>query len=74
MVRTTLGKLESHAFFLLFIAFILTVFWYSMWGILDDMADYMKKKLGLTKHTIYIGMLGFVLIVVAIFPKMLERF
>ena len=43
-LSTTL-RLEEHAFFILFIALVRLVWWYAVWGLLDEFTSYLQKHL-----------------------------
>jgi hypothetical protein len=74
MAIKSLGDLEKHAFYILFIAFVLILFWFSLWGLLDEIVDEIKRRSGCKKHGVYLGMLLVVLGIIAFFPRALERF
>ena len=66
-------RLEEHAFFIIFIALILMVFWHAVWELLGELTDYLHKKYGMKKVHIYmISLLG-VLLLIGIFPQILEK-
>lgn len=66
-------KLEEHAFFILFIAVILMVFWHAVWELLGELTNYLHEKYGMKKTHVYmISLLG-VLLLIGIFPQILEK-
>ena len=66
-------RLEEHAFFVLFIAFTLVVFWHSCWELLSEMAEYLNKKYHISKVKIYLISLLMVLLLIGIFPQILQK-
>lgn len=70
---STTIRLEEHAFFVLFIALILMVFWHSVWQLLDEFTEFMNKKYGIRKLSINIVLLLIVLLLIGIFPQILQK-
>ena len=66
-------KLEEHAFFILFIAVILMVFWHAVWELLGELTDYLHKKYGMKKVHIYMLSLLSVVLLIGVFPQILEK-
>ena len=66
-------KLEEHAFFILFIALVLMVFWHAVWELLGELTDYLHEKYGMKKVHIYVLSLLGVLLLIGIFPQILEK-
>ena len=66
-------KLEEHAFFILFVAIILMVFWHAVWELLGELTDYIHKRYGVKKRDIYIISLLIVMLLVGIFPQILQK-
>lgn len=66
-------KLEEHAFFILFIAVILMVFWHAVWELLGELTDYLHKKYGMKKVHIYMISLLCVTLLIGVFPQILEK-
>lgn len=71
-LSTTL-KLEEHAFFILFIAVILMVFWHAVWELLGELTDYINKEYGIKKRDVYIISLMIVMLLIGIFPQILQK-
>jgi succinate dehydrogenase hydrophobic anchor subunit len=68
-----LGRLEEHAFFILFMAFILIMLWHGIWGLADSFEQYLHERYGFKKiHFNLTTVLGVVLII-GLFPQILEK-
>lgn len=75
-MANTLGRnfqLEQHAFFVLFIAFVLMVFWHAVWELLGELTEYLNKKYGIKKRDVYLISLLLVILLIGIFPQILEK-
>ena len=66
-------KLEEHAFFILFIALILMVFWHAVWELLGELTEYVNKTYGIKKRDVYLISLLLVVLLIGIFPQILEK-
>ncbi len=73
MPGKSLGQLEEHAFFILFLATVLVVFWVAVWGLVEGGVTYMEERYGIKKIKLYIGLLGSVILVIGLFPQLLEK-
>jgi len=76
MMGISLGritKIEEHAFFILFIGVLLIMFWHAIWELLNEMTDYLHTKQGLKKWKVYVLSLLFVLLMIGIFPQILQK-
>ena len=70
---STTIKLEEHAFFILFVAIILMVFWHAVWELLGELTDYIHRQYGVKKRDVYIISLMIVTLLIGIFPQILEK-
>ena len=66
-------RLEEHAFFILFIAVVIMIFWHSVWELLSDFTSYIEKKYGYKRWKIHATSLLCILILIAVFPQILTR-
>jgi len=66
-------KMEEHAFFILFIAFIIVLFWHAVWELLNELVDYLHQKYGMKKTYVYIIYLMIVILIIGLFPQVLEK-
>ena len=68
-----LGKLEEHAFFILFMAFILIMLWHGIWGLADTLEHYLHERYGVKK--IYFNGITIlcVVLVIGVYPQILEK-
>lgn len=73
MPMKSLGDIENHAFFILFVAFILIVFWHAIWELLTEFTEYIHRRYAIPKWKLYLLSLLGVMIVIAICPQILEK-
>jgi hypothetical protein len=66
-------RLEEHAFFILFIAFVLMVFWHSVWQLLDEFTEFLNKKYGIRKISVNLVFLLIVFLLIGMFPQILQK-
>ena len=65
--------MEEHAFFILFIAFIIVVFWYAVWELLDEFVEYLNRKYGVKNTHTNIVILLLVILIIGFFPQVLNK-
>jgi hypothetical protein len=65
--------LEEHAFFVLFIAFIVVLFWHALWELSNEFVNYLHEKYGVKKSHVYMIYLLIVILLIGIFPQVLEK-
>jgi hypothetical protein len=65
--------LEKHAFFILFIAIVLMIFWHAVWELLSELTDYIHEKYGIKRVYVYLISLLGVMLLIGIFPQILEK-
>ena len=68
-----LGRLEEHAFFILFIAVLLMILWHAVWELLSELTEYLNARYGMKKRNIYIISILLILLLIGIFPQILEK-
>jgi hypothetical protein len=76
MMGTSLSaniRLEEHAFFIVFMALILMIFWHAVWELLTEATEYLSVKYGVKKRTIYLLSVLGVLLLIGIFPQILKK-
>lgn len=73
MFGVTLGRTEEHAFFILFIAVVLIIFWYAVWELLTELTNHINTRHGIEKWKIYTLSLTGVLLLIGIFPQILKK-
>ena len=73
MARSLSIKMEEHAFFILFIAFIIVVFWYAVWELLDEFVEYLNRKYGVKNTHTNIVILLLVILIIGFFPQVLNK-
>lgn len=74
MVSKSLGQLEEHAFFVMFMAFTIVLFWHGVWGLVDNVESYVVKTLGVKKEVFNAATIMTVVFIVGIFPQILSKF
>ena len=73
MVVKSLGQLEEPAYFVLFMAFILVLFWHGAWGIIDHLEHYLQTYYGLRKEYFNAATIMLVVLIIGLFPQILEK-
>jgi succinate dehydrogenase hydrophobic anchor subunit len=73
MARSLSVKMEEHAFFILFIAFIVVLFWHAVWELSNLFVDYLHEKHGVKKKYVYVVYLMIVILIIGLFPQVLEK-
>jgi dolichol kinase len=73
MFGGSLGRMEEHALFIFFVAFILIVFWYAVWELLTEFIDRINKEYGIKKWKIHVISLIGVLVTIYVFPQILKK-
>ena len=73
MFSKSLGRLEKHAFFVLFMAFILIMLWHAIWGVADYIEEYIQEQYRIKKVNINIITLLIIILIIGIYPKILEK-
>jgi hypothetical protein len=66
-------KMEEHAFFILFIAFIVVLFWHAVWELSNEFVEHLHEKYGVKKTHIYVVYLLIVILMIGLFPQVLEK-
>jgi hypothetical protein len=73
MVTKSLGQLEEHAYFIIFMGAILVLFWHGVWGITDMLADHLETRHNIRKLHFHIVTVFLVIAVIGFFPKILDK-
>jgi hypothetical protein len=73
MFGGSLGRIEEHAFFIIFVAFILIVFWYAVWELLTEFIDTIHKQYGIKKWKIHMLALIGVFFIIGGCPQILKK-
>jgi hypothetical protein len=73
MAGESLGRIEEHAFFIVFVAFILIIFWHGVWELLTEFTLYIHLRYGIPKWKIYVFSIMFVLLIIGICPQVLDK-
>ena len=66
-------RLEEHAFFIVFVALVLIIFWYAVWELLQELTDHIHQHHRVEKWKIYTGSLLLVFLLIVLFPQILEK-
>ena len=54
-------------------AFILVLFWHGVWGLADNLEHYLKRQYGLRKEYFNAATIILVILVIGLFPRILEK-
>jgi hypothetical protein len=73
MGTKSLGQLEKHAFFILFMSTILVLFWHGLWGIADMLGEHLEKRHNIRKLHFHIITIFLVILIIGLFPKILDK-
>ena len=73
MARKSLGQLEEHAYYILFMAFILIIFWHAVWGVTDTIQEYVEKHYNIKPIYFHIGTTGIVVLIIGLHPEILDK-
>jgi len=68
-----LGRLEEHAFFVLFMAFILIMLWHGIWGLADNLEHYLHERYGVKKPYFNIATIFAVVLIIGMYPQILKK-
>ena len=74
MAAQTLSQLELRAFQDILIAGILIVFWFGIWGLLEEAAQAAERRYGCSKASVYGATVIVALSLVALYPQALAKF
>ena len=69
----SLGDMENHAFFVLFIAVILIIFWHAVWELLTELTETIHRRHGVPKWKVYMGSVVMVILFIGVYPQILEK-
>jgi len=70
----SLRVLEEHPVGIVFISILFIIWWYGVWGLLDQYVKHIHEKYKISYRTIYIVCFFSVVILIPIFPTLLTRF
>jgi len=73
MVVKSLGQLEEHSYFILFAGGILVLFWHGVWGLTDNLEHYLKDHHGIRKEYFNVATIIAVILIIGVFPKILDK-
>lgn len=73
MGTKSLGQLEEHAYFIVFMGAILVFFWHGVWGITDMLADHLETRHNIRKLHFHIATVFLVIMTIGLFPKILQK-
>jgi succinate dehydrogenase hydrophobic anchor subunit len=73
MFSKSLGQLEKHAFYLLFILFIIVLVWHGMWGLVDAVQEYLYLGYGIKKIHFNVATLAIVVLIIGLHPEILKK-
>jgi succinate dehydrogenase hydrophobic anchor subunit len=73
MSSKILGRLEEHAFFILFMAFILIMLWHGIWGLADSLEHFLHERYGFKKVYFNVITVFSVVLIIGLYPQILEK-
>ena len=73
MARRSLGDLEQHAFYILFVGILVVLFWFAIWELMTELVNYVHYRYYIPKWKVYMCLLLAVILCVDIFPQLLEK-
>ena len=73
MVLKSLGRLEEHALFVLFMAFILIMLWHGIWGLADNLENYLERTYGFKKVFFNSLTILIVVLIIGMYPEILDK-
>jgi len=68
-----LGRLEEHAFFILFMAFILIMLWHGIWGLADNLEHHLHERYGVKKPYFNVVTIFAVVLIIGMYPQILKK-
>jgi succinate dehydrogenase hydrophobic anchor subunit len=69
----SLGQLEEHAAFILFMAFILTLLWHGIWGVADNIQEYIHNRFGIKPWQFNAATILLAVLIIGVYPQILEK-
>ena len=66
--------MEEQAFYLIFLGTIITLYWHSVWGILDGIEKHIEKHHGIPKTYFHVLGVILVILIIGLFPEVLRKF
>ena len=73
MGTKSLSEVKEHALYVIFMGVILVLFWYSVWGIADELQEYFYKKYDVSKLYFYTIIILVIVIIIGLHPQFLEK-
>jgi hypothetical protein len=70
----SLGQLQLEEPYTMFVVIVIVLLWYGLWSIIDDVGQYLQKYYGFKR--VYFNLLTILLalVIIGIFPRILEKF
>jgi len=73
MLTKSLGQLEERAAFIIFMASIALFFSHGLWGLTDKLEAHLEQRHNINRLHFNVFTILFVIIIIGIFPKILDR-
>lgn len=73
MARQSLGNLEEHLFYILFISTIVVIFWFCVWELVSEVTEYIHRRYYIPKWKISIIGLIIIVLCIGLFPQILKK-
>jgi hypothetical protein len=73
MLTKSLGQLEEHAVYILFMASIALFFSHGLWGLTDKLEAHLENRHNINRLHFNVFTIIFVIIIIGLFPRILQR-
>ena len=73
MAQETLGRLENHTFYILFICILVIIFWQSVWELVADFVIFVEHRYGIKRWKVYSALLIMVILLIEFHPIFLDK-
>ena len=73
MARQSLGNLEEHMFYILFVAILVVIFWFCVWELITEAVEYIHYRYYIPKWKISIYGLITIILFMNLFPQILKK-
>jgi len=73
MRTKSLGQLEEHAVYIIFMASIALFFSHGLWGLTDKLETHLEQRHNIKRLHFNVFTIIFVIIIIGLFPKILKK-
>jgi hypothetical protein len=70
----SLGQLRADEIYIIFVVIVIVLLWHGLWSLIEDLGQYLQTQYGLKR--VYFNLLSILLalLIIGIFPRILEKF